>query len=438
MSFLTVCLCLLANNKYHTLKDKETIMKKFLFVSPTGTLDNGAEISIFYLMMMLVQRGNTVINVVPDYPGVDKTAYKHKFDSSGIETYFLPAGKWWWEDAPGGLPEDEKVRTFYYRENIAQIRKLIQENNIDLVVTNTVNMFQGAVAAACESIPHFWLIHEFPENEFAYYRDKIDFIEEYSEEIYSVTGLLNQNLNSLFQNKEIKNFIPYSEVDISPLKKGEKIRFVSVGRLTERKNQMELLQAYHKSGKTDVELLLVGAQDEDYKTKCLSYIKKHNLKNVKLTGHLEQPWEVLTDKDIFVSSSALETFGLVYIEALLKGLPVIISDNPGYESAYNIFQEGEKYHLGNIEELSEILSRSLTDFEAKKEHSINKIPEVREKYSLEFVYKEFIESAEKVQGNRKKTLRHIENLVTLNTERSNPPSSKIKRIVKKVLLKIKK
>ena len=122
----------------------------------------------------------------------------------------------------GGLPEDEKVRSFYYRENIAQIRKLIQENNIDLVVTNTVNMFQGAVAAACESIPHFWLIHEFPENEFAYYRDKIDFIEEYSEEIYSVTGLLNQNLNSLFQNKEIKNFIPYSEVDISPLKKGEK------------------------------------------------------------------------------------------------------------------------------------------------------------------------------------------------------------------------
>lgn len=433
-----MCLCLLTTSKYYTLKGKETIMKKILFVSPTGTLDNGAEISIFYLMTTLVQRGNKVINVAPDYPGVDKTSYKHKFDSSGIETYFLPAGKWWWEDAPGGLPENEEVRAFYYRENIAQIRRLIRENNIELVVTNTVNMFQGAVAAACESIPHFWLIHEFPENEFAYYLDKIDFIEEYSEEIYSVTGLLNQNLNSLFQNQQIKNFIPYSEVDTSPLKKGEKLRFVSVGRLTERKNQMELLQAYYKSGKTDVELLLVGAQDEDYKSKCLRYIKKHNLKNVKLTGHLDQPWEALTDKDIFVSSSEMETFGLVYIEALLKGLPVVISDNPGYESAYDIFQEGEKYHLGDIEELSEILSRSLANFEAQKENSINKIPEVRGKYSLEFVYKEFIESAEKVQGNSKKTLRHIENLVTLNTERSNPPSSKIKRIVKKILLKIKK
>ncbi len=413
-------------------------MKNILFVSPTGTLDNGAEISIFYLMDTLVQRGNKVINVAPGYQGEDKRSYQEKFESTGIKTYILPAGKWWWEDAPGGLPENEKVRAFYYRENIAQIRKLIQENNIDLVVTNTVNMFQGAVAAACESVPHFWLIHEFPENEFSYYLDKIDFVEEYSEEIYSVTGLLNQKLNSLFQNKEIKNFIPYSEVDISPLKKGEKIRFVSVGRLTERKNQLELLKAYQKSGKTDVELLLVGAQDDEYKKKCLDYIKKYHLKNVKLTGHLAQPWEELTDKDIFVSSSAMETFGLVYIEALLKGLPVIISDNPGYESAYDIFQEGEKYHLGNIEELSEMLSKSLVDFEEQKENSMNKIPEVRQKYSLEFVYKEFIESAEKIQRNGKKSIRHIENLVTLNTEPSSPAGSKIKRIVKKVLLKIKK
>ncbi len=40
-------------------------------------------------------------------------------------------------------------------------------------------------------VPHFWLIHEFPKNEFAYYADKIDFIEEYSSELFSVTGELN-------------------------------------------------------------------------------------------------------------------------------------------------------------------------------------------------------------------------------------------------------
>lgn len=413
-------------------------MKNILFVSPTGTLDNGAEVSIFYLMTTLVQRGHKVINVAPGYQGEDKTSYKNKFESSGISTYILPAGKWWWEDAPGGLPENASIRAFYYRENIAQIRKLIQENKIDLVVTNTVNMFQGALAAACESIPHFWFIHEFPENEFAYYLDKIDFIEEYATDIYSVTGLLNQKLNLLFENKEIKSFIPYSEVDSSPLRAGEKIRFVSVGRLTEGKNQLELLKAYKQSGKTDVELLFVGAQDEEYKIKCMQYIKQHHLKNVTLTGYLENPWEALTDKDIFVSSSSMETFGLVYIEALLKGLPVIISDNPGYESAHRIFQEGEKYPLGDIQALSEKLSHSLENFTEQKQNSLDKISEVREKYSLEFVYKAFIDDAEKIQGSEKKTVRHIESLLTLNSSNTSSLKSELKRAMKKVLLKMKK
>ena len=413
-------------------------MKNILFISPTGTFDNGAEISIYYLMTALIKSGHKVFNVAPGYQGEEKIAYKEKFASSGVSTYVLPAGKWWWEDAPGGLPTDRQTRTFYYRENIAQIRKIIQENNIDLVVTNTVNMFQGAVAAACESIPHFWLIHEFPENEFAYYLDKIDFISENSDQIYSVTGLLNQNLNQLFKNQEIKTFIPYSEVDTTPLKKGEKIRFVSVGRLTERKNQLELLEAYRISGRTDIELLLVGAQDEGYKKKCMNYIKKYNLKNVKLTGHLGHPWEALTDKDIFVSSSAMETFGLVYIEALLKGLPVIISDNPGYESAYEIFQEGEKYHLGNIEELAKKLNESLKNFDERKQSSLSKVTEVRKKYALESVYKEFIEEVEKVQVYKGKSIRHLGNLLTLNTENSSPLKSEVKRAVKKTLLKIKK
>ena len=40
-------------------------MKNILFVSPTGTLDNGAEISIANLMFFLVQKGYNVINVIP-------------------------------------------------------------------------------------------------------------------------------------------------------------------------------------------------------------------------------------------------------------------------------------------------------------------------------------------------------------------------------------
>ncbi|MCL2112341.1 MAG: glycosyltransferase family 4 protein [Streptococcaceae bacterium] len=413
-------------------------MKTILIVSPTGTLDNGAEISIFYLMTALVKRGHTVINVAPGYQGETRKRYKEKFEKAGITTYILSAGKWWWEDAPGGLPATDKIRAFYYRENIAEIQKLIQEKFVDLVITNTVNMFQGAVAAASESVPHFWLIHEFPDNEFSYYLNKIDFISENSDKIYSVAGLLNQRLNQLFKTEIIHQFIPYSEMDLTPLKKGETPRFVSVGRITERKNQLELLKAYHRSEQTNIELLLIGDQDEEYGIECIKYIKKYNLKNVKIMGYLENPWEEVTDKDIFVSSSAMETFGLVYIEALLKGLPTIISDNPGYKSVYETFQEGQMYHLGSLEALSKSMTENIESFTILKQESVRKISEVREKYSLNSAYKKLIEDVESDIFFKPKTIRHLGNLTSLNLDTANSIEVKVKRAVKKIWSIIKK
>lgn len=101
-------------------------MKKILFVSPTGTLDNGAEISIYHLMAHLAKKGHKVINVAPIYLGEPENMhdeYIANFASQSIETHLLRAAKWWWEDAPGGLPADEETRTYYYRENISRIKK---------------------------------------------------------------------------------------------------------------------------------------------------------------------------------------------------------------------------------------------------------------------------------------------------------------------------
>lgn len=40
-----------------------SLMKRILFISPTTSMDNGAEKSIYYLMKYLIQLGHTVINV---------------------------------------------------------------------------------------------------------------------------------------------------------------------------------------------------------------------------------------------------------------------------------------------------------------------------------------------------------------------------------------
>ncbi|MFV0559117.1 MAG: glycosyltransferase family 4 protein [Enterococcus sp.] len=408
--------------------------KKILFISPTGTFDNGAEISIYYLMKYLVDTGHQVINVAPQFHHENQAKYFDRYQASGIDTRFIQALKWWWEEAPGALPATEEERAFFYRENIQEIRKIIQEEQIELVITNTVNMFQGAVAAACEEIPHYWFIHEFPENEFAYYRSKIDLISELSDELYSVTGNLQKELQELFPLREIKSFAPFTKVDTEPLKKGTKRRIVSVGRLTERKNQLELIKAYAQINQPEIELLFIGAWDDAYKEQCLAYIKQHKLTNITFTGNLANPWAEITDQDICVFPSALETYGLVYVESVLKGIPTILSDNPGHLSAYELFEIGSLYPSGDSVALANTIAEVLKNFSQEKEFAQKNKLIATEKYSVQQVYREILDDIQLETTGELKPIRHLANLVSTNEKQSRlgRAEKKARRIYHKI------
>ena len=64
---------------------------------------------------------------------------------------------------------------------------------------------------------------------------------------------------------------------------------------------------------------------------------------------------------------------MVYVEALLKGIPTIISDNPGYNSVYKIFGQGKQYHLGETKQLADYIQEALDNFELLKEESLFQI-----------------------------------------------------------------
>lgn len=407
--------------------------KNILFISPTGTLDNGAEISIFHLMKYLVQDGYDVINAIPDYHVQVQQDYISTLAKEGIRTIVLPSVKWWWEDAPGGLPGTHEERVNSYQENIAALRKLMVDSHIDLVITNTVNMFQGAVAAACENIPHFWLIHEFPEGEFGYYKEKIGVIDSLADEIFTVTGNLQKSLSSLLPQHEVKSFISYNEVVSIKLKQGSKKRFVSVGRVNDNKNQLELIQAYQNlENASDYELVFIGGWDETYKKKCDDYIQKHRLTNILFLGHKDNPWEELTSEDICVFTSKIETFGLVYIEAILNGIPTIISDNQGYMTAYNLFEVGTIYQLGNIGQLTSALQDSIKNFSQQKDFVVKQRKRIQDAYRVENNYAELLSAIAEDKVRNKKILYYFNSLF----EFTKVPERKITYLLKKIIRRI--
>lgn len=406
--------------------------KTILFISPTGTLDNGAEISIVNLMKFLVDEGYRVLNVFPDYKVPSQEEYRTALQNAGIETYGLTAVKWWWEEAPGGSPGNHFMRVTSYNKNIKDIRNIIVDNKVDLVISNTVNVFQGALAAAFENVKHFWLIHEFPEGEFGYYKEKLDFIDKFSDDIFAVTGALTEDLEKYFPNRKIYSFAPYTQMDPKEEIKTDSNfhnRIISVGRLTQRKNQLELIKAFQLLNLEGTELVFLGAWDEDYKQICDDYIAEHHLKSISFLGHVDDPWSMITDKDLAVFPSSMETFGLVYVESVLNGIPTILSDNAGHRSAFEYMNEqGHMYHLGDLKALTRTISDTLAQFNKEKRQAVQAVPSLKERYSLESVYANITEKLEDNELHHKKV--NKSDIDFLNTKKALTKS--VKSAIKKL------
>jgi len=366
---------------------------KILFVSPVGAMFSGAEVSIVNLMKLLVQKGHEVYNVIPDNtPHIDKDYLRH-MDTTGIKLFQLKTNQWWWPESKTLDISDLEIQASQ-QKNIEEVREIIRNEKIELVISNTVNVFQGAFAAACEKVRHFYIIHEFPFGEFGYYKDLIPLIDDLSDKIFVVEGELYHTLTNYFVTDKLIPFIPYTEVQERPLKNSTISRFVSIGGINERKNQLELLEAYNHLNRKGIELVFIGGWDEQYKKLMDDYIQAHHLDHVTFVGFHSDPWSLVTDKDILVLPAKLETFSLVFVESVLNGVPAIISDNLGHLSSSKFLESGNLYPLGDGDLLSQQMTTVFENFDTYKEKQLLDQELARKKYNLETIYAVFKDSIE--------------------------------------------
>ena len=366
---------------------------KILFVSPVGAMFSGAEVSIVNLMKLLVQQGHEVYNAIPDNaPHIDKDYLRH-MDTTGIKLFQLKTNQWWWPESKTLDISDLEIQASQ-QKNIEEVREIIQNEQIELVISNTVNVFQGAFAAACENVRHFYIIHEFPFGEFGYYKELIPLIDDLSDKIFVVEGELYQTLTNYFTTDKLIPFIPYTEVQAHPLKNSTISRFVSIGGINERKNQLELLEAYNHLNRKEIELVFIGGWDEQYKKLMDDYIQAHHLDHVTFVGFHSDPWSLVTEKDILVLPATLETFSLVFVESVLNGVPAIISDNLGHLSSSKFLESGTLYPLGDRDLLSQQMATVIENFDSYKEKQLLDQELARKKYNLKTIYTVFKDNIE--------------------------------------------
>lgn len=130
-------------------------------------------------------------------------------------------------------------------------------------------------------------------------------------------------------------------------RKYEVIRFLFLGAVSLHKGAPLLLEAWKKLALDRAELWIVGSLPKHVQ------VPIHSFSNVKIPGrfpHTELP-KLLRQCDVLVLPSYAEGFGLVLLEALASGLPIITTDVTAGPDLIQDGIEGQIIPYGNLEAL---------------------------------------------------------------------------------------
>ncbi|WP_071392699.1 glycosyltransferase [Bacillus tuaregi] len=182
------------------------------------------------------------------------------------------------------------------------------------------------------------------------------------DKVIAVSNSLSANIKESF-NKEsivIPNIVDTNNFEFKMQKaKDGNFYFISAGSLIERKGMDLLIKSFYNAfkGVEKVKLYIYGEGPE--RKHLEKMIRDYGLMNrVFLMGlaNRKEIAEKMSESDCFVLASRLETFGVVYIEALSMGLPVIATKCGGPEE----FITEKNGILVNVDD-SDQLSKALYD-----------------------------------------------------------------------------
>jgi len=164
---------------------------------------------------------------------------------------------------------------------------------------------------------------------------------------------------------------------------------IITGRLDPLKGQLDMIEALNilkKKNKTALKLLLLGDPTKNEGSEYAEMLKEkvHNYslgEEVIFRPFSPNVEEYLGAADIFVLTSAKETFGTVTIEAMVAELPVIATNSGGSPEILEKGRLGLLYTPGKAEELADRLMDILNNHKQATERAGRARKAAIERYS---------------------------------------------------------
>lgn len=255
---------------------------------------------------------------------------------------------------------------------------------IDVIHSNSSVIGTGAMLAEKLGCMHVWHIREFAQEhygmEYFYPEEQVRKYYEQATCLVTISDALKEYMRAKYPAARVLRI--YDGVDAAEIpvknggdagmkteessKTGEPVRFVYVAYLFPKKQQLEVLQAAAElkaEGLTNFRITFAGTGLAPYEKKLREYAKKNGLSEVEFAGFVSDIPGLLQKSDVGLMASAYEGFGLVTVEYMLAGLPVI-----GYESGATpeivTNETGFLYH--DKEGFKEAVKRLVWDRELRK------------------------------------------------------------------------
>ncbi|MCQ2520827.1 MAG: glycosyltransferase family 4 protein [Lachnospiraceae bacterium] len=300
---------------------------KILFLTHYDAM-YGANKALLSLLLALKERGKDVLLGIPGKGKMTKA-----LEAAGIPYIICELTPW---EAPYVEPisfiRKKAKRKKKIADQLAYLYEQTKDLDIDVVHSNTSVLGTGAMLAEKLGCKHVWHIREYGWEHYGnYFFYPAKMVQDYYEKaaaVITISDALAENKRKKYPSANIVRI--YDGVTLEePVKKEDEdriVRFIYIGYLFPMKHQMDVLKAcdlLKQQRITNFQMIFAGGGGNRYEKKLKAFQKRKGLDNVTFAGYVEKPYELLQKCDVGIIASEYEGFGLVTVEYMLHGLPVL-------------------------------------------------------------------------------------------------------------------
>lgn len=286
----------------------------------------------------------------------------------------------WWKIA---LPHNRimaSLRLLIYRAlnvwngvEARRIRKIVIDQEIDVIHSNSSVIDFGALLSKNTGIPHLWHLREYGEEDFNLKR--VVSVKRYKNEmnVYAAGYVaISKSIKMKFANEVDENKIYQIYNGVSEkfsfqkdfvYEDADRTKFLIAGNYCEEKGQISVLKAVielQQQGINNFELYLAGSGDFAEPKRLV--LENGLEKVVTFCGLVDDMQQLRRMVDVEIVASKCEAFGRVTIEAMRMSNPVIGTNTGGTPELITDGVNGFLFEYGNHIQLAECMKKYILDY----------------------------------------------------------------------------